>query len=48
MKIAKDVLKKKDLVFSIPITDKPSCNVMKSCDQSRDRSNQIGTISDHY
>ncbi len=21
---------------------------MKSCDQSRDRSNQIGTISDHY
>ncbi len=24
------------------------CNVMKSYDQSRDRSNQIGTISDHY
>ncbi len=24
------------------------CNVMKSCDQSRDGSNQIGTISDHY
>ncbi len=24
------------------------CNIMRSCDQSRDRSNQIGTISDHY
>ncbi len=25
-----------------------NCNVMKSCDQSRDGSNLIGTISDHY
>ncbi len=23
-------------------------NIMKSCDKSRDGSNQIGTISDHY
>ncbi len=27
---------------------KAQCNVMKSCNQSRDGSNQIGTISDHY
>ncbi len=26
----------------------PKYNIMKSCDQSRDKSNQIGTISDHY
>ncbi len=24
------------------------CNIIKSCDQSRDGSNQIGTISDYY
>ncbi len=24
------------------------CNVMKSCDQSHDRSNLIGSISNHY
>ncbi len=25
-----------------------NCNILKSCDQSRDGSNQIETISDHY
>ncbi len=25
-----------------------NCNIIKSCDQSRDEPNQIGTISDHY
>ncbi len=30
------------------IINADNCNVMKSCDQSRDGSNQIGTISDQY
>ncbi len=29
-------------------TKEGRCNIIKSCDQSHDGFNQIGTISDHY